>query len=142
MASGKRVTMDLKFYDFDIKGDQLGSLIAVEGNRDIPFDIKRVYYIWDTKPYIVRGKHAHRSLDQILICAKGWFKLTLDDGTERKEMWMDKPNMGIQISSMVWREMSDFSESSLIIVLASQHYDENDYIRNYEDFLKEVKGRQ
>jgi len=132
--------MELKFYDFAVKGDQLGSLIAIEGNRDVPFDIKRAYYIWDTKPYVTRGRHAHRHLDQVLICVKGWFKLTLDDGHERREMWMDEPSLGVHIGPMVWREMANFSESSLILVLASEHYDETDYIRNYADFLKELRG--
>ena len=115
---------------------------AVEGGKDIPFEIKRVYYIYHTKPDVRRGCHAHKSLKQVLICMKGSCNILLDDGTERQEIRMDIPGKGLFIGEMVWREMYDFSPDCVLVVLASEHYDEDDYIRNYNGFIKAANQRR
>lgn len=120
-------------------GDKRGQLIALEELKDIPFKIKRVYYIYDTAENVVRGCHAHKSLDQILICVHGSCKIMLDDGCERQIVPLEKPNEGLFISNNIWREMFDFSPDAVLLVLASQLYDEKDYIRDYSDFLEYIK---
>lgn len=125
--------------DFEIKGDERGSLISLEGNKNIPFDLKRVYYIFGTKKNVRRGLHAHRNLTQILVCVSGSCKIILDDGKNKKEVELSVPNKGLLIESMVWREMYDFSNDCVLMVLASELYDENDYLRDYKEFLKLVK---
>lgn len=124
---------------FNIAGDDRGSLVALESNKNIPFDIKRVYYIFGTKPDVSRGQHAHRNLEQVLICLNGFVKIKLDDGTASQEIYLDKPNEGIYIKDFIWREMSAFSPDCVIMVLASDYYNEDDYIRDYDDFLREVR---
>lgn len=119
-------------------GDSRGQLIAIEGKKDIPFDFKRVYYIYDTNSDVTRGCHAHRALKQLLICVHGSCKIRLDDGKESQIVLLDKPNEGILIYNTIWREMFDFSEDAVLLVLASEIYDEKDYIRDYQDFLKYV----
>jgi len=132
--------MDIKLLNFEIKGDERGSLIALEEYRNIPFEIKRVYYIFDTKEGVIRGKHAHKNLQQVLICVKGSCKILLDNGKERKVITLDSPDKGLYIGSFVWREMYDFSPDCVLVVLADKYYDEEDYIRDYETFLKAVKN--
>ena len=112
--------------------------MAVEEKKDIPFEIKRVYYIVDTAQGVVRGHHAHKSLEQVLVCVHGSVKITLDDGTERKTVVLDDPCDGLYVSNNIWREMSEFSEHAVLIVFASKFYDENDYIRDYDEFLRYV----
>lgn len=131
---------DYKLIDFQIKGDERGSLIAIEGGYDIPFDIKRVYYIFDTKKGVERGFHAHLNLKQVCIAVKGSCTLVLDDGKRREEIRLNKPNKGLFIEGLIWREMKDFSEDCVLVVLASEHYNESDYIRDYDKFLKVVKN--
>ena len=120
----------------DIKGDERGSLVALEALKNIPFEIKRVYYISDTKKGVTRGFHAHKKLKQILICVNGSCKIGLDNGKEKEEVLLDKPNVGLYLESGMWRTMYDFSEGAVLLVLASELYDESDYIRDYETFLK------
>ena len=126
-------------YVFQPHGDDRGQLVALEEFKDIPFRIKRVYYLYDTKENVTRGYHAHKSLEQILICVHGSCKIHLDDGFDTAEVLLDKPNEGLYISNNMWREMYDFSDGAVLLVLASEYYDEADYIRNYEDFIKMVK---
>jgi len=129
--------MEIKFIDFDIKGDERGKLIAIEQFKDIPFEIKRVYYIFDTKKEVRRGYHAHKDLQQVAICISGSCKFLLDDGKERVEdIILDSPNKGLFIDKMIWHEIYDFSDDCVLLVLASDYYDESDYIRDYEEFLK------
>ena len=128
--------MHVNTIEFTIKGDNRGSLVALEANKNIPFNIKRVYYIFGTKPNIVRGKHAHKKLQQVVIVLNGFCKFLLDDGKEKKEVILNKPNHGLVISEMIWREMYDFSSDCVLLVLASEYYDEKDYIRNYDKFLE------
>ena len=120
---------------FDIKGDERGSLIALESLKNIPFEIKRVYYIFDTKQNIRRGFHAHKNLQQVLIAVSGSCKILLDDGKNKQETSLDSPSKGLLIKDCMWREMFDFSSDCVLLVLANEHYDENDYIRDYNQFL-------
>ena len=123
-------------YTFDDHGDERGNLVALEELDNIPFEIKRVYYMYNTEKGFVRGKHAHKSLEQILICIHGSCKVLLDDGTDKVVVPMDKPNIGLYVSNVTWREMYDFSDGAVLMVLASEHYDEKDYIRDYDAFLR------
>lgn len=125
----------IKIINFPTIGDERGSLIAMEAKDQIPFDIKRVYFIFDTKKNVSRGFHAHKDLQQVAVCVAGKCRMTLDDGKKRKEVWLDSPNKGIFIDNYIWREMHDFSNDCVLLVLASQHYSESDYIRNYDQFL-------
>lgn len=133
--------MEIKTYRFPPHGDERGQLVALEAGEDIPFQIKRVYYIYDTLPGVVRGKHAHRNLEQILVCVHGSCKVALDDGCERREILLDQPTLGLYIRNDTWREMYDFSQGAVLLVLASEHYDEADYIRDYQQFLDMVHSR-
>lgn len=128
----------VKWIDFPSLGDERGSLVAVEmgQNKSVPFDIKRVYYIYQTEQGVSRGYHAHKQLKQVAICVAGKCRMVLDDGTSREDVWLDSPTKGLVIEDMIWREMHDFSEDCVLLVLASEHYDEADYIRDYETFQK------
>jgi dTDP-4-dehydrorhamnose 3,5-epimerase-like enzyme len=128
----------VKWIDFQSLGDSRGSLVALEigMERNVPFDIKRVYYIYETGKGVSRGFHAHRNLKQVAICVSGTFRMILDDGVNREEIWMNDPTKGLLIESMVWREMHDFSDECVLLVLASEHYDESDYIRKYDEFRR------
>lgn len=130
----------IKWIEFQSLGDERGSLVALEIGlaKAVPFDIKRVYYIYGTGQGVSRGYHAHRNLKQIAICVSGQCRMVLDNGEIREEIGMNSPNKGLLIESMVWREMHDFSQDCVLLVLASEHYDENDYIRKYENFLLEA----
>lgn len=120
---------------FPIIGDNRGYLIALETFQSIPFDIKRVYYIFGTQQGVARGFHAHKDLKQVAVCVTGQCRFILDDGNQRQNVWLDSPTKGLLIEGLVWREMHDFSTDCVLVVLASEHYDETDYIRDYEDFL-------
>lgn len=131
--------MEIKKYTFQKHGDDRGMLIALEQNKDIQFEIKRVYYMYDTVQGVRRGYHAHKQLEQILICIHGSCKILMDNGKEKETVLLDKPYEGLYISNNIWREMYDFSPDAVLMVLASEYYTEDDYIRNYEDFLNFVK---
>ena len=124
--------------EFAPHGDARGQLIALEAmSSEVPFEVKRCYYIYDTTPDTVRGMHAHKGLRQVLVCTSGACTITceLPDGT-RKAHLLNWPNKGLLIEGLVWREMSDFSKGAVLMVLASEHYDEADYIRDYSAFRK------
>jgi dTDP-4-dehydrorhamnose 3,5-epimerase-like enzyme len=127
-----------RLINFEVKGDERGNLIALEGNKNIPFEIKRVYYIYGTEKGVRRGFHAHKNLKQIAVCVSGSCKFLLDDGEKKEVVLLDSPDKGLFINKMIWREMFDFSENCVLIVLASDYYDESDYIRDYDEFLKEI----
>jgi len=122
-----------------IGSSDVGFLIALEGNREISFDIKRIYYIYNVPKEIKRGFHAHKRLEQVLICVSDSVKIKVDDGNEKKIIELNDPSKGLYIGPGIWREMYDFSQKSVLLILASDYYDENDYIRNYEEFLKMIK---
>ena len=124
---------------FSARGDSRGQLIALEAmSEEIPFEVKRVYYIFDTTPGTVRGKHAHKVLKQVLICVSGacTIECEMPDGT-RSSHRLDWPDRGLLIEGMVWRNMREFSKDAVLLVLASEHYDESDYIRDYATFRRE-----
>lgn len=124
--------------EFKKLGDDRGSLVSLEQNKNIPFEIKRIYYIFGTKDGVSRGFHAHKNLQQVAICVKGSCRFLLDDGKTKEEIILDKPDTGLHINSFIWREMHDFSEDCVLMVLASELYDEDDYIRDYQDFLNNI----
>lgn len=130
--------MGFEIVNFKTLGDDRGSLIALEENYNTPFAIKRVYYIFDTKEAVRRGYHAHINLKQMAICVKGSCKFILDNGQTREEVLLNTPNKGLLIEGLIWREMYDFSQDCVLVVLASEHYDENDYIRDYQQFMDKV----
>lgn len=132
--------MEIIKYRFQQHGDERGQLVALEEMKDIPFDIKRVYYMYDTVEGVHRGYHAHKCLEQILICIHGTCKILLDNGKEKEVVLLDKPYEGLYVSNVMWREMYDFSPDAVLMVLASEYYDETDYIRDYDEFLKYING--
>ena len=135
-----RIEDQYKILEFKDFGDERGNLVVVEGNTDIPFDLKRVFYIYGSDPDVVRGMHANRKTEFVLINVGGTSKVKVDNGFETVVVELNRPRMGIYLPTMVWKEMYDFSEDSILLVLASEHYDSKEYIRDYNDFLKEVGG--
>ena len=131
--------MDYKKLDFTTKGDKRGNLIALEENKNIPFDIKRVYYIFNTQEGVRRGFHAHKNLQQVLICVNGSCEILLDDGNEKSIIKLKNRNEGLFIKKMVWLEMFNFSADCVLMVLASDYYYEDDYIRDYKEFKNYLK---
>ena len=129
-----------KLVNFKTNGDDRGSLIAIEEGYNTPFEIKRVYYIFDTKEGVERGFHAHINLKQMALVVKGSCTFVLDDGIKKEEIELNNPNQGLLIEGLIWREMKNFSPDCVLVVLASEHYDESDYIRNYNKFLEEVEN--
>lgn len=134
--------MTIAKYHFQEHGDERGQLIALEEGKEIPFAIRRVYYMYDTAGGVRRGGHSHRALEQILICIHGHCCVLLDDGREKETILLDKPYEGIYVGPDTWREMYDFSSDAVLLVLASQIYDENDYIRDYEKFMESVRNKK
>lgn len=126
--------MEPVIYDFNVRGDERGSLIAIEEQRDIPFPIRRIYYIFGTQPGVIRGLHAHRQLQQVMVCLHGACKLQLDDGQDQIVVTMERNTQGVLIDRMVWHQMYDFTADCVLLVLADDYYDEADYIRDYQEF--------
>jgi len=123
-----------------VRGDDRGSLIALERSTGVPFDIARVYFIYGTQPGVSRGFHAHRQLRQLVATMAGSCTMVLDDGDRRAELRLERPEVAVEIGPMVWREMHDFSPDCVIAVLADSPYDETDYIRDYSEFAEAVRG--
>lgn len=124
--------------NFDIKGDERGRLVSLEQMKNIPFEMKRLYYIFDTKEYFPRGFHAHKNLLQVMVCVKGSCKVIIDDGKVKSTYTLNSPNQGLFVGRYLWREMHEFSDDCVLLVLASDYYNEEDYIRDYNDFLKQA----
>lgn len=122
---------------FGVMGDERGYLIALENGHNLPFDVKRVYYIYGTKSGVSRGFHAHRKLKQMLIAVSGNVTIKCEYNEQKKEYKLSRPDEGLLIEGLVWREMYDFSPDCVLVVLADEYYNENDYIRDYNTFLKE-----
>ena len=125
---------DCRILTLIVRGDELGKLIAIEETVDVPFEIARVYYIYGTQAGVVRGKHAHHKLQQLVVPLSGSCTMTLDDGVNRAAMRLDNPALGLTLPPMVWHEMSDFSSDCVLMMLADAPYDECDYIRDYGAF--------
>lgn len=123
---------------FDDLGDERGKLVVIEGGSAIPFEIKRVFYIYDSDDTVIRGQHANRESEFVLINVAGQSKVRITDGEEEFIVELNRPMMGVYIPKMIWKDMYDFSADSVLLVLASTHYDGTEYIRDYEEYLKEV----
>lgn len=126
--------------EFQERGDERGSLVVAEGGgEDIPFDIKRVFYMYGSDRNVVRGQHANRDTEFVMINVSGVSKVKVDNGFEQEIVLLDKPKTGLYLKNMVWKEMYDFSEDSVLLVLANEHYNEAEYIRDYNEFLHIVR---
>ncbi len=128
-----------KWINFSSIDDSRGSLIAIEANKTIPFEIKRIYYLYGNKDNVTRGMHAHKNLTQVIISISGSCKISLDNGHTKENVLLKNPDRGILVENFIWREMSDFSANCVLLVLASELYDESDYIRDYNLFKKFVE---
>lgn len=129
----------IKMLEFPQHGDERGHLVIAEGQKDIPFDIKRVFYIYGSDKDVVRGQHANRKTEFVLINVAGTSKVKVKDGEGNEAIfYLNRPHTGIYLPTMVWKDMYDFSEDSVLLVLASEHYDAEEYIRNYNEFVKEI----
>lgn len=131
-----------RLIDLPKVSDTRGNLTFIEGARHIPFEIKRVYYLYDVPGGSTRAGHGHKTLQQLMIAMSGSFDVTLDDGTEKKKFHLNRSYYGLYIPAMMWRDLDNFSSGSVCMVLASEHYDEADYYRKYEEFLRAVKAHQ
>ena len=129
-----------KLINFPQQGDERGHLVIVEGNTDVPFDIKRVFYIYGSDKDVIRGRHANHNSEFVLINVSGTSKVKVDDGTNQRVFCLDRPHMGIYIPRLVWKDMYDFSEDSVLLCLASEHYDADEYIRDYDEYVKFMQG--
>ena len=130
--------MITKLEEFKVLGDHRGQLVALEANRQIPFDVKRVFYIYGTQEGIPRGNHSHYKTKQFLVAVNGSCKVTLDNGKEKETFDLNKPNLGLFQDALIWGSMHDFSSDCVLMVLADEYYDASDYITDYNKFLKEV----
>ena len=131
-----RLREKCKLIDFTEIGDDRGKLVIVEGKKDVPFEIKRLFYIYGSDSDVVRGKHANRDSEFVLINVSGTSKVMVTDGNEKQIVELTKPRQGVYLPKMVWKEMYDFSPDSVLLVLASTHYDCGEYIRDYDEYLK------
>ena len=135
------MTMKPFLLNFPQRGDERGWLVVAEGNKDVPFDIKRIFYIYGTDSGVVRGQHANRNSEFVLVNVAGSCKVRTRDGRGNDRVFeLNKPNMGLFIPRMVWKDMYDFSPDSILLCLASESYDPNEYIRDYDAFAHEVSG--
>lgn len=126
--------------DLPMLGDERGQLVAIEENKQVSFNIKRIYYIYGTEQGVARGFHAHKELNQVAICVSGSCKMLLDNGVNKSTVLLNSASKGIQIPPMIWHEMHEFSDDCVLLVLASDHYDESDYVRDYETFIASVQS--
>lgn len=126
--------------NLSVVGKEMGNLTVIEGKRDAPFDIKRIYYIYDIPEGVERGSHAHKSLHQLIIAVSGSFDIVLDDGKNKKLFHMNRSHFGLYVCPMMWRTLNNFSSGAVCLVLASEFYDEKDYIRNYTDFSNALEN--
>lgn len=130
--------IDLKAFE----DDQKGGLIAFEKGSNVPFDVKRAFYIYDTKYDIARGCHANKDSEFLFVIINGSCRVKIDDGKNKTEVLLNKPHQALYLNKMVWKEMYEFAYNSVLLVLASQYYDEHEYIRNYGDFLERIQNVQ
>ena len=129
----------VKMLSFKQNGDDRGHLVVIEGNKDVPFDIKRIFYIYGSDPNVIRGHHANRETEFVLVNVAGKSKVKVYDGKGNEAIFiLNRPHTGIYLPTMVWKDMYDFSEDSVLLVLASEAYNPNEYIRNYDEFVEEI----
>lgn len=132
-----------RMLEFSQKGDERGHLVIVEGMQDIPFDIKRIFYIYGSDKSVVRGQHANKKSEFVLINVAGTSKVWVKDGMGNEAVYsLNRPHTGIYLPKMVWKDMYDFSEDSVLLCLASEHYDATEYIRDYDEFVEIVRNKQ
>ncbi len=125
-----------QLFEFQRKGDERGYLVAIEGKKDIPFDIKRIFYIYGSDDSVVRGKHANQKSEFILINVSGSCEISVDIGDGEKQIFsLDKSNCGVYLPNMVWKEMYNFSSDSVLLCLASEYYDVQEYVKDYDEFV-------
>lgn len=136
MDSNNSTVNECKLVDLRKISDPRGNLTPIEGGVDIPFDVKRIYYLYDVPSGESRGAHAHKALRQLIIAANGSFTITLDDGTNKKSFTLNRPYQGLLIVPGIWRDLDDFSSGAVLLCLASEHYQAEDYIRNYDEFIE------
>ena len=129
-----------RLLDFPVVHDARGNLTFVEGGDHVPFEIKRVYYLYDVPGGATRAGHAHRELEQVIIAASGSFDVIVDDGASRDRVTLNRSYFGLYVPNRVWREIVNFSSGAVCLVLASDHYEEDDYFRSYQEFLEAVRG--
>lgn len=134
--------MQLEVVNFTPRGDHLGWLIALENLRTVPFEIRRVYYIYGSQPGVRRGKHAHHKLRQMAVCLQGSCRFYMEDAQGRQDIVLDRRDRGLMIEPFVWHEMDEFSPDCILLVLASDLYDESDYIRSYAEFTTLMAGKR
>lgn len=133
----------VEMLEFKQNGDSRGHLVVVEGKRDVPFDIKRIFYIYGSDPDVVRGQHANKRSEFVLINVAGTSKVRVDDGKGNEAVFsLNRPHTGIYLPELVWKDMYDFSSDSVLLCLASEHYDVSEYIRDYDEFVKYVQGEK
>lgn len=139
----KKLSELYEIINFNEYGDERGNLVVAEGDGlDVPFAIKRVFYMYGSDDEVIRGQHANRKTEFVLINVSGTSKVKVDNGYETEIIELNKPRMGLYLKTMVWKDMYDFSPDSVLLVLASEHYDGEEYIRDYEEFIKEVKQHE
>ncbi|WP_297571189.1 FdtA/QdtA family cupin domain-containing protein [uncultured Helicobacter sp.] len=131
--------MNYKLLSLQTIGDERGKLVSLESLKNLPFAIKRVYYMFDTSPDLPRGFHAHKELEQLVIAIDGACEFVLDDGKSKESLWLNRPDFGLYIGKNMWREMRNFSYGCKLMILASDYYDESEYIRDYAEFLEIIK---
>ncbi|HBH6934176.1 TPA: WxcM-like domain-containing protein [Enterobacter cloacae] len=131
--------MKVELIPLQMHGDERGMLVALEQTKNVPFEIKRVYYMFGTQTNVRRGYHAHKELRQLAIPVSGSCRFLLDDGNEKVDILIDNPALGLLIEPFIWHEMYDYSSNCILLVLASDVYDESDYIRSYDEFMESVK---
>ena len=131
--------MNYKLLSLQTIGDERGKLVSLESLKNLPFAIKRVYYMFDTSPDLPRGFHAHKELEQLVIAIDGACEFVLDDGKNKESVWLNRPDVGLYIGINMWREMRNFSYWCKLMILASDYYDESEYIRDYAEFLDIIK---
>lgn len=131
---------ECKFFDLSKVEERRGNLTFIEGASDIPFDIKRVFYVYDIPSGAVRGAHAHHELEEIVVCLSGSLDIVVNDGKEKRVLHLNRPYIGLYLPPMIWSNFENFDVGTIYLVLASTHYDASDYIRDYDEFLQLANG--
>lgn len=133
------LSQEVRFLELPTVTDPRGNLTFIEGEQHVPFPIRRVYYLYEVPGEAKRGGHAHRDLEQVVFALSGSFRMKIDNGHSKTEYWLNSPTKGLYINRMIWREMDNFSQGAVCMVLASQYYTESDYFREYTDFIDAVE---
>lgn len=133
---------DYKIIDFEVHADNRGNLCSLSNNKEIPFEVKRIYYTWDMPYDVIRGGHAHKKLDEVMVCLSGSCDFVLDDGKEKVTVTLDKPNKGLYIKANLWRDFRNFSKDCVVVLIASELYDTEDYIRDYNEYLNLINNNE